>query len=118
GRDGAGYPSMGAVCAKFRGANDPEMPAFVGLANDWVGDMYEAGHLGSQFAPIKGAELAGKFALPSGVKLDRLQNRELLRQQFDKLRHDLDRGETMERADRYNRQAVDMIVSGKVEKAF
>src|SRR5690606_24413585 len=32
GRDGDGYPSMGSIAAKFRGANDPDFPAFVGLA--------------------------------------------------------------------------------------
>ena len=46
GRDGDGYPSMGSVAAKFRGANNPEMPAFVGLANDWGSDVWEAGEMG------------------------------------------------------------------------
>ncbi|MFN0199239.1 MAG: DUF1501 domain-containing protein [Planctomycetaceae bacterium] len=117
-RDGGGYPSMGSVCAKFRGANDPDLPAFVGLADSWVADVYEAGHLGSQYAPVKGAELAGKFALPEGIQLDRLQNRESLRQQFDRLRDDLGRDDTLERSSRYNRQAIEMIATGKVEKAF
>ena len=63
GRDGAGYPSMGSIAAKFRGANDPEMPAFVGLANSWVADVWESGDMGSQFAPVKGHELAGKVRL-------------------------------------------------------
>ncbi|MEX0728654.1 MAG: DUF1501 domain-containing protein [Planctomycetaceae bacterium] len=118
GRDGGGYPSMGSVAAKFRGANDPDLPAFVGLADSWTSDVYEAGHMGSQFAPVKGSELAGKFALPKGIEIDRLQNREALRQRFDQLRDDLDRDETMERSARYNRQAVEMIATGKVEKAF
>ncbi|MDA1213039.1 MAG: DUF1501 domain-containing protein [Planctomycetota bacterium] len=118
GRDGGGYPSMGAVAAKFRGANDPDLPAFVGLADTWTSDIYEAGHMGSQYAPVKGSELAGKFSLPKGIEIDRLQNREALRQRFDQLRDDLDRDETMERSARYNRQAVEMITTGKVEKAF
>ena len=33
GRDGGGYPSMGSVVAKFRGPNEPSLPAFVGLAD-------------------------------------------------------------------------------------
>lgn len=118
GRDGGGYPSMGSVAAKFRGANDPDLPAFVGLADSWTSDIYEAGHMGSQYAPVKGSELAGKFTLPKGIEIDRLQNRESLRQEFDRLRDDLDRDETMERSARYNRQAVEMITTGKVEKAF
>lgn len=118
GKDGDGYPSMGSVAAKFRGANDPDMPSFVGLAPAWKADVWESGHMGSAFAPVNGGELAGKFALPQGIKLDRLQNRADLRQQFDRLRHDLDLGSTLEQNDQYTRQAYEMVVSGKVEQAF
>lgn len=118
GKDGAGYPSMGSVAAKFRGPNDADMPAFVGLANSWAADVYEAGHMGSNYAPVKGHELAGKFAMPTGVAVDRLQDRNALRRQFDGLRNDLDQRDTLERQDRFTRQAYDMVLSGKVQKAF
>ncbi|MES2792404.1 MAG: DUF1501 domain-containing protein [Planctomycetota bacterium] len=118
GKDGAGYPSMGSIAAKFRGPNDPDMPAFVGLAASWKADVWEAGHMGSSFAPVNGGDLAGKFGMPDGIKLDRLQDRAGLRQQFDRLRRDLDLGVTLERNDRFTQQAYDMVVSGKVEKAF
>ncbi len=117
-KDGDGYPSMGSVAAKFRGPNDPDMPAFVGLAASWKADVWEAGHMGSAYAPVNGGALAGKFALPEGIQLDRLQDRSGLRQQFDRLRRDLDLGATLERSDRYTQQAYNMVVSGKVEKAF
>lgn len=117
-KDGDGYPSMGSVAAKFRGPNDPDMPAFVGLAPSWKADVWEAGHMGTAYAPVNGGALAGKFSLPEGIQLDRLQNRDGLRQQFDRLRHDLDLGATLERSDRYTQQAYNMVVSGKVEKAF
>src|SRR5579863_9379616 len=94
GKDGAGYPSMGSVAAKFRGANDPELPAFVGLAPAWNADVWEAGHMGPDFAPVKGLELAGKFALPKGIQLERLQDRETLRSRFDQLRRGLDQRDT------------------------
>ena len=118
GRDGAGYPSMGSVAARFRGANDPDLPAFVGLAPSWTADVYGAGHLGSRFEPVKGLELSGKFALPAGIEAPRLSDRDNLRQQFDHLRHQLDRTSTMEQLDRYSRQAYEMVLSGKVQKAF
>ena len=79
GRDGGGYPSMGSVAARFRGANDPDMPPFVGLAKTWSSDVWEAGNLGTNYAPVKGHELAGKFNLPPGIKVPRLQNRDQLR---------------------------------------
>lgn len=117
-KDGGGYPSMGSVAAKFRGPNDPDMPAFVGLAPAWKADVYEAGHMGSAYSPVNGSDLAGKFGMPEGIQLDRLQNRSNLRQQFDRFRRDLDLGVTLERNDRFTQQAYNMVVAGKVEKSF
>ena len=118
GKDGAGYPSMGSIAAKFRGANDPDLPAFVGLAESWRSDVYGAGHMGSAFEPVKGLELAGKFSLPPGLDLERLENRKTLRVQFDRLRRQLDHQEQIAQVDRFTRQAYDMVLSGKVQKAF
>jgi hypothetical protein len=118
GKDGAGYPSMGSIAAKFRGPNDPDLPAFVGLADNWKADVWGAGHMGSAYEPVKGAELAGRLALPAGLSLARLQDRDALRRQFDALQRDLDSKDTMERIDRYSQQALDMVVSGKAQQAF
>jgi hypothetical protein len=118
GKDGAGYPSMGSIAAKFRGANDPDMPAFVGLARSWTSDVWGSGHMGSDFDPVKGHELAGKFAMPKGIKISRLQDRNALREQFDTLRHDIDQHSTLQRQDRFTQQAYEMVLSGKVQKAF
>lgn len=118
GRDGAGYPSMGSVVARFRGPNDPSLPAFVGLADSWAADVWGAGHMGPAFEPVKGSELAGRFNLPRGVTLDRLGDREGLRKQFDRLNAALDASNGLEHVDRYTRQAVEMIASGKARRAF
>ena len=118
GRDGGGYPSMGSVAAKFRGANDSVFPGFVGLANSWGSDVWEAGQMGRRYAPVKGAELAGKFALPDGIKVPRLQDRAQLRQQFQQLQQQLDQSPNLQRVDQYTREAYEMVVSGKVQAAF
>ena len=118
GRDGAGYPSMGSISARFRGPNDPDLPAFIGLAPSWAADVYGAGNLGSRFEPVKGLELADKFALPAGIAASRLADRRDLRKQFDRMRYQLDRGATMEQYDRYSQQATEMVLSGKVQSAF
>lgn len=118
GKDGGGFPSMGSVVARFRGPNDPGLPAFVGLADSMLADVYGAGYLGSDFAPVQGAELAGRFNLPEGIQIDRLQNRHDLRTRFDKLQRDLDLHENMLRRDKYAQQAVDFVVSGKAQRAF
>lgn len=118
GKDGGGFPSMGSVAAKFRGANQPDMPGFVGLANSWGSDVYGAGHMGSNYEPVKGLELTGKFNLPSGVEVSRLGDRNDLRQRFDRLRQDLDQGNALARSDQFTQQAYDMVLSGRVQKAF
>jgi hypothetical protein len=118
GKDGGGYPSMGSIVAKFRGSNDPHLPAFVGLADSWKADVWGAGHMGSAYEPVKGAELAGRLALPEGLHVARLQDRAELCHQFDNLRRDVDRTDTMERMDRYEQQALDMVLSGKAQRAF
>jgi hypothetical protein len=117
-KDGAGYPSMGSVAAKFRGANHPDLPAFVGLADKWRSDAWGAGHLGSAYEPVKGMELAGRLAMPVGISVFRLQDRAALRHQFDCLQRGLDVGDTMDRMDRYGQQAVNLVLSGRARQAF
>ncbi|MCA9175630.1 MAG: DUF1501 domain-containing protein [Planctomycetales bacterium] len=118
GRDGGGYPSMGSVAAKFCGANDPEMPPFVGLADSWTSDVWESGDMGSQFAPVKGLELAGKFGVPTGLDIPRLTDREQLRRKLDSFGRAIETNATLQRTDRFTRQAYDMVLSGKVQQAF
>ncbi len=118
GRDGAGYPSMGSVVAKFRGPNNPSLPAFVGLADSWVADVWEAGEMGQQFAPVKGNELAGKFGMPAGVSIPQLQDRDQLRRSFDRFGRELESDRSLDRLDRYTRQAYEMVLSGRVQQAF
>src|SRR5579872_2451662 len=105
GKDGGGFPSMGSVVARFRGANHPDLPAFVGLAPSWKADVWESGHLGPAHTPVNGLELVGKFGLPTGVQLDRLQDRDQLRQSFDRMRRDLDRSEMLDKLDRHSARA-------------
>jgi hypothetical protein len=85
GRDGGGYPSMGSVAAKYRGPNVPGMPGFVGLAESWAADVWEAGELGRDYAPVKGLEVADKLTMPEGLTLERLQDRQTLRRRFDEV---------------------------------
>ncbi|HLJ10439.1 MAG TPA: DUF1501 domain-containing protein [Planctomycetaceae bacterium] len=116
------FPSMGSLAAKFRGANDPDMPPFVGLADPapslWHSDVWNAGELGSAYEPIAETGLAGRLEMPPGVNVTRAQDRDGLRRQFDRLRHDLDASRTMERMDQYDRQALEMVLSGKAREAF
>lgn len=118
GKDGAGYPSMGAVAAKFRGPNAADMPAFIGLADSWQADVWGAGEMGQDYEPVKGGELGGRLALVQGMNVPRLQDRANLRRQFDRLDHDLERAAAMTQLDRYHQTAFDMLSSPRVKDAF
>lgn len=117
-RDGGGYPSMGSVAAKFRGPNVPGMPGFVALADSMKSDIYGAGHLGHRYEPLDGVKSAGKFGMPAGVQTSRLNDRNELRRQFDQLRKHADLSTELSLQDRYVQEAYDMVLSGKVAKAF
>ena len=118
GNDGGGYPSMGAVAAKFRGSNAPGVPGFVGLADSWKSDVWGAGHMGFAFEPVNGQELSGQLALPPGLSLDRLDDRHVLREQLDRLQRSLDHSPALAAADRYTQQAYDVVMSGRAQRAF
>jgi hypothetical protein len=118
GQDGGGYPSMGSIAAKFHGPNDPDLPAFVGLAKSWVSDVWESGEMGNDFAPVKGHELSGRFAMPKGVQIPRLQDRDDLRRKFDRFGRAMEADAAVGRTDRLTQQAYEMVMSGKVQRAF
>ena len=118
GRQGGGYPSMGSVAAKFRGANQPGLPPFVALANSMVADVYGAGDLGQQYAPLDGMRVDGKFSLPKGVEVPRLQDRDQLRRELDLFRRRTDSSVDFQRQDRYTQEAFDLVLGGAAQKAF
>ncbi|MGB0740302.1 MAG: DUF1501 domain-containing protein [Planctomycetaceae bacterium] len=118
GRQGGGYPSMGSVAARFRGANQSGMPPFVALANSMVSDIYGAGDLGQAWEPLDGVRINGKFSLPQGIAADRLQDRNHLRQQLDRLQKQTETSESLARQDRYTQEAYDLVLGGKARQAF
>jgi len=118
GKDGGGFPSMGSVVAKFRGANKPAMPAFVALANSMGSDVYGAGQLGNNFEPLNGVDIKGKFDMPQGVGVPRLKDRDALRQQFDQLRKQADSSKILSLQDRYVQEAYNLVLGGASQKAF
>jgi hypothetical protein len=114
------HPSMGAVAARFRGPNDPGLPAFAGLAdtNLFFADVLGASPMGGAYEAVDAARLAGRLTLPRGVSVARAEDRAALCRQFDRLRRDLDVGDTMARLDHHRRQALDIVLSGPAERAF
>lgn len=109
---------MGSVAAKFRGANRPGMPPFVALAKSMVADIYGAGDLGQQYEPLDGMRVDGKFSLPKGVAVPRLQDRDQLRRELDQFRRHADTSVSFQQQDRYTQEAYDLVLGGAAQKAF
>ncbi len=118
GRQGGGYPSMGSVAAKYHGPNQPGMPPFVALANSMVSDIYGAGDLGQDFEPLDGVNVNGRFSLPEGIAVPRLQDRDRLRRELDQYRAQLSSNVSFQQQDRYTHEAFDLVLGGAAQRAF
>jgi|LauGreDrversion4_2_1035121.scaffolds.fasta_scaffold16502_2 hypothetical protein len=118
GRQGGGYPSMGSVAARFCGANQPGMPANVALADSMVSDIYGAGDLGQAWEPLDGMKINGRFSLPRGIEVPRLQDRDGLRRQLDRFRRQMDGSAAFQQQDRYAHEAFELVLGGAAQQAF
>ncbi|MCA9062259.1 MAG: DUF1501 domain-containing protein [Planctomycetaceae bacterium] len=118
GRQGGGYPSMGSVAARFRGSNHAGIPPYVALADSMVSDIYGAGDLGQQYEPLDGVHVNGRFSLPQGIQVDRLQDRNSLRRQLDLMRGQVDSSSGFQQQERYSQEAFDLVVAGAANEAF
>ncbi len=118
GRQGGGYPSMGAVAARFRGPNQPGMPPWVVLANSLAADIYGAGDLGQAYEPLDGVSINGRFSLPKGIEVPRLQDRDQLRRELDRFRKSLDTSIGYQQQDQYTQAAYDLVLGGAAQRAF
>lgn len=118
GKDGDGYPSMGSVAAKFRGANSPGIPGYVALADSLAADIWGAGHLGGAYDPVSGKDLAGRLALAEGLTVERLGNRRDLAEQMDDWKRGVGQNEAVASADRYTQQAYEVLMTGRAQRAF
>jgi Protein of unknown function (DUF1501) len=117
-----GWPSMGSVLSKLKGAADPSVPPFVGLAPrmghmPWA-DPGQPGFLGIAHAPFK-PEGDGKGDMVlDGISLDRLRDRRALLTAFDRFRRDADSTGTMQGMDAFNQQALGVLTSSRLADAL
>jgi hypothetical protein len=116
-------PAAGSVVARLRGANAPQLPAYVCLPNP--PPSANAAYLGvacNPFAPGANPSDAGfqvrDLRLAPQVNLDRFRNRRELLGGLDNLRRDLDTQGTAEGYDRFYRDAFDIVTGERARTAF
>ncbi len=134
-RQGGMYPAIGSVVAKYRGPNRPGLPPYVAFQKSRSHIAY-AGYLGQQYDPFMGNEAArlpiydlvgnntgktsraGIFDFARDLSFHRLQQRQSLLRDFDRMRRELDSSGVLEAMDRYQQQAIEIVAGGRVRTAF
>lgn len=129
------YPAFGSIIAKLRGPNQPGMPPYVAFIKS-KSHLAFAGYLGQQFDPFLGNDAANLptydlvgndlgqsgggelFNVPSGLSFERMQNRQHLVADLDRLRRDLDLRGSMTALDAFSQQAIDLVSGDSARAAF
>ena len=130
------YPSVGSYVARVKGANQPGVPAYVGLPAAQSVYLYPGyqgpAYLGGAFKPFDvqttqkylSSEYKAAIKPPECLKnfeqldADRSNSRMSLLGSLDRLERQVDQSGMMDSMDRYQHQAVDMILGGKARAAF
>ena len=129
-------PAIGSIVAKHHGPNHPSMPAYatfmkarghVAFAGD-AGKAYDPFVLNQAVSGLPVLDLVGgdsgtksearMFQFARGVGYDRIDERRGLLHEFDRVRTNVDRGESMAVMDRYGQQAVDMLLGRRMQNAL
>ena len=129
------YPSLGSTIAKAKGSCQPGMPAYIGLPAAESVYLYPgyqgAAYLGAAYNPFQvnmkqkylGANYRSKLK-PAPIlqnmedQTGRTGTRIKLLDQLDHFDRVTDKSGTMETMDRYQQEAVDMLLRGKARDAF
>lgn len=130
-------PSVGALVSRFRGANNPQVPAYVLLSeeqtrNPEISTVMGSSYLGTQHAPFtimqnphlrafqadRVRDAVSNLKLADDVTLSRVSDRRTLLVSLDKFSRRADATRAMDGIDGLNHLALDMVTSGAARRAF
>ncbi|MFO0880064.1 MAG: DUF1501 domain-containing protein [Gemmataceae bacterium] len=130
------FPSLGSYIARLKGPNQPGLPAYVGLPSAQSIFLFPgymgAAYLGQSYNPFQvdreNVYLHHSYKVRVGTpkRLAELlqprpgstEARLKLAQSFDSMRREVDRSGVMDAMDRYQRQAVEMVLGPRARVAF
>ncbi len=129
------FPSVGSYISRVKGSNNPQLPAYVGLPAAQTIYLFPgymgAAYLGGAYNPFDvnreqkylGAGDKRRVGSPKwlsslGSGNTVVSDRAPLLKQFDTLRRDLDRSGTMDTMDRFQQQAMDIVLGSAAREAF
>jgi uncharacterized protein (DUF1501 family) len=130
------YPSVGSYVSRMRGPNRPGLPAYVGLPAAESVYLYPgyqgAAYLGPAHNPFDVDRVNKYLAANSNYRVgtpawlsqfdkavaDQTRGRRDLLTAFDAIRRDLDASGAVDSMDKYQQQALAMILGGRTRQAF
>jgi len=117
------YPATGSVVSRMKGPNIPGMPAYCNLPR--LLNLGKAAYLGASYNPFAPDNDPNQdnfqvrnLKLPGRVSVDRLDRRQQLLSEIDKVRRDIDTKGDLEGLDTFYRDAMQMVTSDQAQKAF
>lgn len=119
------HPSCGSIVSKQLGHLSPTVPPYVMIPKMVPGTG--SAYLGVAHKPFETMADPGdatkpfklpNFDLPQGITLEQVGDRKGLMRSFDAIRRDVDGSGQMDAADKFQRQAWDILASDKVRDAF
>jgi hypothetical protein len=117
-REAEKYPALASIIARHHAGKSRQMPPYVVLNMKSRSHLAWGGYLGRTYDPFLGNNVDQLFQLPGGLTADRLNSRQLLSSDLDRLRRDLDLNGSMEATDRLTRQAIDLVTGPAARSAF
>ncbi len=118
------HPSCGSIVAEQLGRMSPELPAYVmvprllpGAGSAYLGPSYRPFETQADPA-VDGPFKVPNFELASGLTLNRLDDRQTLARDFDRLRASADHAGMMDAMDDFQRQAIGILTSDRARDAF
>jgi Protein of unknown function (DUF1501) len=116
-------PYCGAIVGRLRGANVEGMPAYASIPRRQL--LGAAAYLGPAYNPFttESDPNSATFSvqnlnLPRGMDASRLQDRQGLLHELDRLRSDIDRQGELAGVDKFSREALEIITSPRAQAAF
>lgn len=122
-------PFIGSIATRMSGARQPGMPAYVavpyGMSIGLRPGYFGANYVGASHNPFEtdGDPNAATFdvqnlQMPSGMTIDRLDDRASLVKHIDRLSRAVETRGMMDSMDRFDRQAMELVTGSAARKAF
>ena len=123
------FPGIGAIVAQQRENLNRNVPPYVSVPTassvGRVPGYFSGKFLGVQYDPFmtKGDPNSDKFrvqnmVLPTGITVDRLDDRTRLRGELDKITRDIESNGTFDALDQFDQQAFNFVTGPKARTAF